>query len=210
MSARVHETAIIEEGVNLGEGTVVWDNVHIRHGTQIGEQCIIGGKSTIAYEVNIGHRVKINSMVYICTGVTIEDGVMISAGTLFTNDRFPRATTNDLSELRSSDPDEHTLTIRVRQGATVGAGCIIGPDVVIGQFAMVGMGALVTRSIPDFHLAIGSPAKSIGAVCRCGKTLQKFSDAKQNHRVQQITCDNCGGEYLIHQLLVSELSQGNG
>ena len=204
----MHETAIIEEGVKLGEGTSVWDNVHIRHGTQIGEQCIIGGKSVIAYDVSIGHRVKINSMVYICHGVTIEDGVMISAGTLFTNDRYPRATTNDLSRLRPSDPDEHTLTIRVREGATIGAGCIIGPDLEIGRFAMVGMGALVTRSIPDFHLAIGSPARSIGAVCRCGKTLKKFSDTDNTFKLQQITCDCCGGEYVISQLLVSELSQG--
>jgi len=205
MSARVHESAIIEEGVTLGEGTVVWDNVHIRYGTQVGEQCIIGGKSVIAYEVSIGHRVKINSMVYVCHGVTIEDGVMISAGTVFTNDRYPRAATNDLSRLRPSEPDEHTLTIRVRDGATIGAGCVIGPNVEIGQFAMVGMGSLVTRSIPDFHLAIGSPAKSIGAVCRCGKTLKKFNDTDSP---QHISCDCCGGEYLIDQLLVSELAQG--
>ncbi len=211
MSVRVHETAIIEEGVKLGDDTVVWDNVHIRHGTHIGEQCIIGGKSVIAYEVSIGNRVKINSMVYVCHGVTIEDGVMISAGTLFTNDRFPRAATNDLLRLRSSDPEEHTLTTRVREGATIGAGCVIGPDLEIGRFAMVGMGALVTRSVPDFHLAIGSPARSIGAVCRCGVTLHKFNQSNAgNEKVtgQQVTCDRCGGEYLIKQLCVSELSQG--
>jgi len=208
MNAQVHETAIIEEGVQLGEGTVVWDNVHIRRGTQIGEQCIIGGKSVIAYEVSIGNRVKINSMVYICTGVTIEDGVMISAGTLFANDRSPRAATNDLSTLRTSDPDEHTLTIRVREGATIGAGSIIGPDVDIGRFAMIGMGALVTQPIPDFNLAIGSPARSIGVVCRCGKTLHKFSDGNEGNirdKSTQITCDCCGGEYLINRLRVSEL-----
>ena len=206
MSVRVHETAIIEEGVKLGDGTSVWDNVHIRHGTQVGEQCIVGGKSIIAYGVNIGHRVKINSMVYICHGVTIEDGVMISAGTVFTNDRTPRATTNDLSRLRPSDPDEHTLKTLVCEGATIGAGCIIGADLEIGRFAMVGMGSVVTRSIPDFHLAIGSPARSIGAVCRCGKTLQKFNEADLH---QQSVCDCCGAEYLINQMHVSELSQGS-
>lgn len=209
MSVLVHETAIIEEGVELGDGTSVWDNVHIRHGTKIGEQCIIGGKSVIAYEVSIGHRVKINSMVYICHGVTIEDGVMVSAGTLFTNDRFPRAATNDLTRLRPSNPDEHTLTIRVREGATIGAGCKIGPDLEIGRFAMVGMGAVVTRSIPDFHLAIGSPARSVGAVCRCGTTLRKFKDADNTDETWQITCDSCGGKYMICQSIVSELSMGS-
>jgi UDP-2-acetamido-3-amino-2,3-dideoxy-glucuronate N-acetyltransferase len=76
--------------------------------------------------VQIGDRCKINAMVYICNAVTLEDGVMISAGTIFTNDRFPRATTSDLTQLRSSDPNEHTLPTLVKAGATIGAGCTIG------------------------------------------------------------------------------------
>src|ERR1044072_486636 len=169
MSARIHPTAIIEKDVILGNGTSVWDSVHIRHGTRIREQCIIGEKTYIAYDVRIGNRVKINALVYICTAVTIEDGVMISAGTIFTNDRFPRATTPDLKKLRPSDPDEHTLPTLVREGATIGAGSTIGNDLVIGRFAMVGMGSLVTKSVPDFHLAIGQPANSVAFVCRCGQ-----------------------------------------
>src|SRR5262245_43378785 len=114
MTVRIHPTALIEEGVVLGDETAVWDNVHIRHGARLGEQCIVGEKSYIAYDVVIGSRVKINAFVYVCTGVTIEDGVMISAGTIFSNDRFPRATTSDLSALRPSEPDEHTLLTLVR------------------------------------------------------------------------------------------------
>src|SRR5436309_9611647 len=158
--ARIHSTAIIEEEVSIGEGSSVWDNVHIRHGASIGEECIVGEKSYIAYDVRIGHRVKINAFVYICAAVTIEDGVMISAGTTFTNDRFPRATTPDLKHLRPSDPDESTLPTLVKAGATIGAGCVIGNDLVIGRFAMIGMGSVVTRSVPDFHLALGAPARS--------------------------------------------------
>ena len=71
--ARIHPTAIIESNVTLGEGTSVWDNSHIRRDTILGDECIVGGKSMIAYEVQIGDRVKINSNVYICNGVTIED-----------------------------------------------------------------------------------------------------------------------------------------
>src|SRR5207237_4066792 len=133
-------------------------------GAQLGDECIVGEKTYIAYGVKIGHRVKINSFVYVCTAVTIEDGVMISAGTIFTNDRFPRATTPDLKQLRPSAPDEHTLPTLVREGATIGAGSVIGSDLVIGRFAMVGMGSLVTKSVPDFHLAVGRPAKSVGSV----------------------------------------------
>lgn len=204
MSIRIHPTAFIESGVNIGAGTSVWDNVHIRHSTNIGEECIIGEKTYIAYSVNIGNRVKINSFVYICNAVTIEDGVMISAGTIFTNDRFPRATTPDLKQLRTSDPDEHTLPTLIREGATIGAGCTIGNDLVIGRFAMIGMGSLVTKSIPDFHLAIGHPAKSVGYVCRCGQLLHRFaSDNIIN--LQELTCSACDRKYTVQDGVVSEI-----
>ena len=145
MNFTIHPTARIEDNVEIGADTSIWDHVHIRHHTRIGEQCIIGEKTYIAYDVTIGNRVKINAMVYICTAVTIDDGVMISAGTIFTNDRFPRATTSDLRRLRSSAPDETTLAIHVKEGATIGAGCVIGCDLEIGKFAMVGMGSVVTK-----------------------------------------------------------------
>lgn len=200
--ARVHSTAIIESNVQLGEGTSIWDSVHIRHDAVIGEECIVGGKSTIAYDVLIGNRVKINSNVYICNGVTIEDGVMISAGTIFTNDRFPRATMPDLQQLRSSDPDEHTLTTRVREGATIGAGCIIGCNLQIGRWAMIGMGSIVTKSIPDFCLAMGTPARIIGVVCKCGEPVHRFGEHDSTTELQT-TCQ-CGLSYSINGQVVVE------
>jgi UDP-3-O-[3-hydroxymyristoyl] glucosamine N-acyltransferase len=204
-SATVHPTAIIEQRVRIGAGSSIWDNVHIRHSTVIGEECIVGEKSYIAYGVRIGNRVKINAFVYICTAVTIEDGVMISAGTIFTNDRFPRATTPDLRQLRPSEPDEHTLPTLVRQGATIGAGSVIGNDLVIGRFAMVGMGSLVTKSVPDFHLAIGHPAGSVGCVCRCGHLLLRFSASAERKR-RVVPCTACGLRYAIRDRMVTELS----
>ena len=206
MSVRLHPTAIIEDNVRIGDGTSVWDNVHIRHSTTIGAECIIGEKTYLAYGVSIGNRVKINAMVYVCNAVTIEDGVMISAGTIFTNDRFPRATTADLQQLRSSDPDEHTLPTLVQAGATIGAGCTIGNDLVIGRFAMIGMGSLVTKSVPDFHLAIGHPAKSVGCVCRCGQLLLRFS-APGSDKVIMVNCSVCGLGYEVTNQQVNELSE---
>ncbi len=200
---RIHPTAIIESNVQLGEGTSVWDSAHIRHDAVLGEQCLVGGKSTIAYDVKIGNRVKINSNAYICNGVTIEDGVMISAGTIFTNDRFPRATTPDLKELRSSDPDEHTLATVVREGATIGAGCIVGCNLEIGRWAMIGMGSIVTKSVPDFCLAIGTPARVIGVVCRCGEPIHRFSDGDNSTPVEA-TC-HCGRSYSIQGHVVTEV-----
>ncbi len=189
---RIHPTAIVEDNVSIGEGSSIWDNVHIRHGAKIGEECIIGEKSYIAYDVLIGNRVKINAMVYICAAVSIEDGVMISASTTFTNDKFPRATFPDLKSIRPSEPDEHTLPTLVRQGATIGAGCIIGNDLEIGRWAMVGMGSVVTRSVPNFHLVIGSPSRSVGAVCKCGLLIHRFASPP----VGEIACE-CGLRYRI-------------
>jgi acetyltransferase-like isoleucine patch superfamily enzyme len=203
MTPRIHPTAIIEDGVQIGSDTSIWDHVHIRHSTWIGEQCIIGEKTYVAYGVQIGNRVKINAFVYICTGVKIEDGVMISAGTVFTNDRFPRATTPDLKHLRGSEPDEHTLPTLVREGATVGAGSIIGNDLVIGRFAMIGMGSVVTKSVPDFHLAIGHPAVSVGCVCRCGHIVARFNQPGQTD-LERARCADCGFEYEITDRVVKE------
>jgi acetyltransferase-like isoleucine patch superfamily enzyme len=204
LNVRIHPTAIIEADVSLGPGTSVWDSVHIRRGAVLGDECIVGEKTYIAYGVRIGHRVKLNAMVYVCFGVTIEDGVMVSAGTIFTNDVFPRATTPDLLQLRSSDPDEETRATLVAEGATIGAGCTIGSDLRIGRFAMVGMGSVVTRDVPDFHLVVGSPARSIGAVCRCGYPIARWPAGEPQD--QQVGCLKCAREYRITAGAVSEIA----
>ncbi len=204
MTTRVHPTALIEDGVEIGDGTAVWDSVHIRGPSRVGRECIIGEKSYIAYGVSIGDRVKINALVYVCTAVTIEDGVMISAGTTFTNDRYPRATTPDLAELRASEPDEETEATLVGQGATIGARAVIGPGLRIGRFAMVGMGSVVTRDVPDFHLVVGHPAESIGAVCRCGWPIVR-AGAGFPAESTTLTCERCACRYTVAGALVREL-----
>ena len=179
MSNYIHKTAIVEPGVEIGEGTSIWDNAHLRGPSIIGCGCIVGGKSYIAYGVSIADRVKINANVYICNGVTLETGVMVSAGVIFTNDLNPRATTPDLQSLRSSVPDEHTLPTLVREGATIGAGCIIGCGIQIGRFAIVGMGATVTRDVPDFALVVGQPARIVGYVDRAGRRWLRVDDMQE-------------------------------
>ena len=205
MSARLHPTAIVEAGVEIGAGTHLWSHVHVRAPARIGAECIIGEKTYIAYDVVIGNRVKINAFVYICAAVTIEDGVMISAGTIFTNDRFPRATLPDLSSLRGSEPDEHTRPTLVREGATIGAGSIIGCDLVIGRWSMVGMGSVVTRPVPDFQLVVGNPARAIGCVCRCGEPFLRFEAAMPPH-MDARACAACGRRYEVRNGAVIECS----
>ena len=200
----VHPTAVLEPGVTVGRGTAIWDHVHVRHGTVIGDECVIGEKTYVAYGVRIGHRCKVNSYVYICTAVTLEDGVMVSASTVFTNDRFPRAATPDLARLRPSDPDEHTLPTLVREGATIGANCTIGNDLTIGRFAMIGMGAVVTRSVPDFTLVVGNPAVPIGYVCRCGHVTARFRSVPPPD--QRLKCPMCGSRYALSAGRVTELA----
>ena len=198
----VHPTALVEPGVTLGRGVRVWDNVHIRHGAAIGDETIVGEKTYIAYGVTIGRRCKLNSFVYVCAAVTLDDGVMVAAGTVFTNDRFPRATTPDLLTLRGSEPDDHTLATRVREGATIGANCTVGSGLEIGRWSMVGMGSVVTKSVPDFLLAMGSPAVPVGVVCRCGQLLLRWR-AGETPADQTLTC-GCGRGYGLAGGAVSE------
>ncbi len=202
----IHETAIIGPGVKIGPGTAVWDNVHIREGARIGEQCIIGDKTYVGPHVVVGDLVKVNTSVYLCTGVTLERGVMVSAHVVFTNDRYPRATTPDLARLRPSEADESTLSTTVREGATIGAAAVIGPGIEIGRFAMVGMGSVVTRSVTAFALVVGNPAASIGYVCRCGAPLEPT--ATGNLGAVTAVCGFCDRSYHISSNRVTEVGPG--
>jgi UDP-2-acetamido-3-amino-2,3-dideoxy-glucuronate N-acetyltransferase len=205
VSGWIHPTAIVEDGVEIDPGTSVWSYVHIRGPARIGSDCIIGEKTYIAYDVEIGDRVKINAFVYICAGVRIEEGAMISAGTVFTNDRFPRAALPDLSKLRPSEPDERTRPTLVREGATIGARCVIGCDLIVGRWSMVGMGSVVTRSVSDFHLVMGHPARSVGCVCRCGEPFLRF-DQGALPECDALACPACGLSYAVHGGQVIELT----
>jgi len=188
-STYIDKTAIVEEGVEIGEGTKVWDNVHIRRNASIGKDCIIGGKSYIAYDVKIGNLVKINSSVYICAGVTVKDKVMISAGTIFTNDRFPRAVRGQSEGLYTSAPTEETEETLVDEGVTIGAGAVIGCGITLGKYSMIGMGSVVTKDVPAFSLVYGAPARVRGYVCVCGQPVDKEGG--------QYECEKCRKDSVV-------------
>ena len=191
-NVKIHPTAIIEEGVSIGAGSSVWDNVHIRKNTSIGDNCIIGEKTYIAYDVKIGNAVKINAFVYICAGVTIEDQVMVSSGTIFTNDLLPRAFDIDGISIKTSEPTEETLETFVRRGVTIGAGCVIGPGLELGEYCMIGMGSVVTRTVLPYQLVFGNPARPKGFVCVCGEILVKGEPGEAS-----LTCSKCQRQYSV-------------
>jgi len=198
----IHPTALVEKGVQIGEDTRIWDNAHVRAGAQIGHDCIVGEKTYIAYDVKIGNYVKLNANVYICALVTIEDLVMISAHTVFTNDKFPRAFPPDLSGLASSAVNEETLPTLVKRGVTIGANATIGPGITLGEFAMIGMGSVVTKDVPPYALVHGNPARVRGYVCACGPFLGL---AEHIVEIGKVTCERCGREYSLREGNLIEL-----
>jgi len=157
-----HPTAVIEEEVEIGDGTRIWHFVHIRRGARIGKNCNIGKDVYIDVGVEIGDRVKIQNGVSIYRGVRIEDDVFIGPHVVFTNDLYPRA---------FSESWEVVGTL-VKKGASIGANATIVCGVTIGMYSMVGAGSVVTRDVPDFGLVFGNPARLRGFVCYCGRKLE--------------------------------------
>lgn len=194
-TVRVQPTALIERDVTIGSRSSVWDHVHIRHGASLGHDTQVGEKCVIAYDVRIGNFVKLNACVYVCAEVTIEDGVMVSAGTIFTNDMFPRAMNKGLTGLETSAVTEETLATRVERGATLGAGVIVGPGLILGAYCMVGMGSVVTRHIPPHGLVIGNPARLIGYVCACGPRVVSLADFDTAAEGANWACHRCQRRY---------------
>lgn len=193
--SRVHSTAIIEVDVELGEGTAIWDNVHVRQRARIGRSCIVGEKSYVAYDVRIGDRCKLNASVYVCAGVTIGDDCMISAHVVFTNDRHPRAFDRRPGILATSDPTEDTLTTTVGRGVTIGANATVGPGLQLGDFCMVGMGSVVTHDVPPHALVTGNPARIVGWVCVCGPRFATHAEWDHATAGKTFGCSRCGRRF---------------
>ena len=151
----------------IAESVVLGKNVNIFHptlvnlyGCSVGDDTKIGTFVEIQKNASVGARCKISSHTFICEGVTIEDEVFIGHGVMFTNDLHPRATNPDGSP--QSEADWQVNPTRVRQGASIGSNATILAGVTIGIGALVGAGAVVTRSVPDFAIVAGVPARIVG------------------------------------------------
>ena len=172
----IHETAIVEAGATVGPGTIVWHHVHVRAGAEIGSDCTLGKNVYIDTDVRIGNGVKLQNNVSVFAGVTIEDDVFVGPSAVFTNDRRPRAQSEDWELVKT----------QVHRGASIGANATIVCGNVIGENAMVGAGAVVTQDVEAHALVAGNPARRIGWVCACGKKLSRGADKPEN-----LQCDDC-------------------
>lgn len=157
-----HDSAIVDDGAQLGEGTKVWHFCHVSAGARIGERCALGQNVFVGNDVNIGHNVRIQNNVSVYDAVTLEDDVFCGPSMVFTNVYNPRAAVSRKNEYR------RTL---VKQGATLGANSTIVCGVTIGRYAFVGAGAVVQKDVPDFALVVGVPARRIGWMSRHGERL---------------------------------------
>ena len=158
-----HETAIIDEGCDIGEGTKIWHFSHIMPNCKIGENCNIGQNVVISPEVVLGKNVKIQNNVSIYTGVQCEDDVFLGPSMVFTNVINPRSAVNRRGE--------YAQTI-VRKGASIGANATIVCGNNIGSYALIGAGAVVTKDVPNYALLVGNPARQIGWVSEYGHRLE--------------------------------------
>lgn len=146
---------VLAEGVKIFQPTLV--NLY---GCTIGEDTKVGAFVEIQKNARIGARCKVSSHTFICEGVTIDDGVFVGHGVMFTNDRHPRSTNPDGT--LQTEADWSVEPTHVKRGASIGTGATILPGLTIGEGAMVGAGAVVTKSVPDFAVVAGVPARVIG------------------------------------------------
>jgi UDP-2-acetamido-3-amino-2,3-dideoxy-glucuronate N-acetyltransferase len=158
-----HETACVDKGAEIGNGTKIWHYSHVMPKAKIGEDCSLGQNVYVANDVSIGKGVKIQNNVSIYEGVVLEDYTFCGPSMVFTNVKTPR----------SKFPVGNTTysTTRVKYGASIGANATIVCGTTVGSWAFIAAGAVVTKDVPNFALMAGLPARLIGWACGCGKRL---------------------------------------
>ena len=180
MTYTAHESAIIDPGATIGDGTRIWHWVHVCAKAKIGSNCSLGQNVYVGNNVVIGNNVKIQNNVSVYDGVTLEDDVFCGPSMVFTNVVNPR----------SHVPRKHEyLQTLVKCGATIGANATVVCGYTIGEYAFIGAGAVVTRDVPPYALMLGNPARRAGWVCNCGERLPEETG--------DVDCPGCSKRYFV-------------
>ena len=158
-----HETAVIDEGCTIGEGTKIWHFTHIMTGAVIGKRCNLGQNVVVSPGVILGNNVKVQNNVSIYTGVICEDDVFLGPSMVFTNVINPRS-----AVVRR---DQYLQTL-VKKGATIGANATIVCGITLGEYCFIGAGAVVIRDVKPYALVVGNPARQIGWMSEYGHRLE--------------------------------------
>tara|TARA_Y100000310_G_scaffold274378_1_gene290357 strand:- start:3302 stop:3808 length:507 start_codon:yes stop_codon:yes gene_type:complete len=167
----MNNATIVSKDAKIGKNTKIWHFTQVRENVVVGENCILGKNVYIDHDVKIGNNVKIQNNCSIYHGSEIEDGVFIGPNVCLTNDKTPRAINEDGT--LKDNKDWTVDKIKVKKGASIGAGSVLLPGIVIGEFAMIGSGSVVTKDVPDFGLVYGNPAKLEGYVDKNGKKVKE-------------------------------------
>ena len=186
-----HETALVDEGCVIGEGTKIWHFSHIMPNCTLGNNCNIGQNVVISPEVVLGNNVKVQNNVSIYTGVICEDDVFLGPSMVFTNVVNPRSAVNRRGQYSKTT---------VKKGASIGANATIVCGHDIGEFAFIGAGAVVTKTVPAFALVVGNPARQLGWMSEFGHRLE----FDQNGIA---TCPESNEQYKLENNAVSKLSK---
>lgn len=176
----VHESSYVDEPCTIGAGTKIWHFCHVMPNASIGERCSIGQNVVVASNVRIGNGVKIQNNVSVYEGVVLEDEVFCGPSMVFTNVLTPRS-----GHPRNTSAD-YAATI-VKRGASIGANATVVCGNTIGEYAFIGAGSVVTKDIPPYAIAYGTPARVVGYACECGIKLE-FHD-------HQAACKECGKQF---------------
>lgn len=184
-----HEQAIVDSNA-IGEGTKIWEFVHVLPKAVIGKNCNICAHVFIENDVIIGDNVTVKCGVYLWDGVRVRDNVFIGPNVTFTNDLRPRT---------KQYPLEFACTV-LEKGASIGANTTIIAGTIIGEYAMTGAGSVITKNIPNNTLWYGNPAEFRAHICNCGEKLDSA-----------LTCSKCSRSYRLNDSnLIEEILYGPG
>jgi UDP-2-acetamido-3-amino-2,3-dideoxy-glucuronate N-acetyltransferase len=179
----INEYAVVDDNVEIGEGTKIWHFSHIQSGAKIGEKCVIGQNVNVGNNVSMGNYCKIQNNVSIYEGVTLEDYVFCGPSMVFTNILDPKCKYPQVGA-------QYYVKTLVKEGASIGANATIVCGHTLGKHCMIGAGAVVTKDVPDYALVIGNPGRVVGWVSEAGKRL-KFDEKGKAH------CEKSGKTYLL-------------